>query len=538
MKTSYNRRKFLKAAALSIGSVSITSIPFIAKAEQKMITKTPISSSLSLKRKAAEAFYKKEYDIAQNLYETLIKENPSDISCYDGLSKVFNHKSDYLSAIRIFKQGLDLNETNPVFYDRLAKALSRLSLGSLKQEKIYNGGNLFEESAHLYLKAISIAPDKKYLRLGLLDTIQDLSVKNKQLISIGKTGIDISSDLLTEIENKTDAYKSFRLKKYTHKIISSLSVKQLENNITRLESKKRRKLYFDSEIQERYHSMQKTQKMFLSTLFYKAIEQNDITKTIDLFDKIKKCDARDTHIKGKTVKFLTKQERYSDIVNLYESQKIVSPWEIVGLSKAILLKSEKENNLSDIMQSIQLYQELQQLNINNLKLNFSIYNGLGECYLILKNYNKCRQTYLQGIEKTGYGHISESLCVKYAESYLSEGKVELAEILLISLKGTSVNEDKTSVINDNLIMDTIEKVKQEKKWVRDNGLSKNRKSKQHTTYRISDTTKVSELQNLNILYSLAKLYEKTGNTNALNQTLSEIQEQSSSNPFLKKRKVN
>lgn len=541
MKT-LNRRSFIKIASCTVGSACLSSIPFVSRAGNQK--KEKAGTALLLKRKASEAFYRRNYKLAEELYGNLVKEYPSDISCYDGLAKVFYQRHDYISVIRLFEDALGHNENMHMFYDRLSRAYKRLSLGNLKQKTEYGKEELFSKSVGLYLKAMALAPDKVYLRMGLLDTLNSLSKKNNQLEKRGEEKIVLPEALWKQINEKTNAYKNKWEHRSVQKEDSTLSDKEIENKISKLSNRSRRKLYFDDEYQERYKTLERKKKAYLSILFYRSIAKKDANKAGKLYSSISSCEARDTQIKGKFIAFLEKQENYSFLENFYRNEMNTNPcfWTNIGLARAVFLRARKENNIIGVNDSLSMYKELQ-LKQNedafSAKACGAISNGLNDGNIFLNGYSKGREELLKGLQKIGYGGIADSLYIKYAENYLREGNSKQAEqILLVINRKIEISQENIS--NDPLLS-VVKDASKHKKYLEENGIVK--KKRKNRGKRLSDMSLRTTIQegneenkNVDMLYSLAKLYRQTGDTPSLEKILNEIRGIDPNSSFLRKRR--
>lgn len=220
MKTNTTKRAFLKQ--LFTGGIVCLFSPLHLFANESKSHNIQVSTVNinQLKREAKTAFYKHDFTKATQLYRQLINVSPQDITCYDGLRKVYGANQNTLAITKLYKKGYNLNSENTDFADRYARSLVSLATGNCKHEQLYRNENeninLFEEAIATYNKAIIQTPQNTNLRIGLHHTMVAYNRKNCQLqkkqsklISISDETLKTAYSFLTEhIQKSTNSFKN------------------------------------------------------------------------------------------------------------------------------------------------------------------------------------------------------------------------------------------------------------------------------------------------------------------------------------------
>lgn len=524
----YSRRKFLKTILLGTGGVlaSPFSFPLFSNIIQPVDTKSAI---LEQKRNALRAFYLREYDKAEELYKNLILKCPSDITCYDGLINIYNKHSKYIDAIELLEKGLSKNKSSPVFYERLARSLIKLSLGNLKQESEYiiRSGNdfLIKRSINLYLDAINIQPDKKYLREGLLDALKSLSKKNQILQK--KNLPVLKLDLATEqnVTRESSAYKEVweRTRNSEKNNLHKLNENKLSNLLDKCKKKKRREIYFEDERQLREDSIREFNGKCYRALLIKSIHAKNIESATQCYGLLKQNTPKDSFSKGKIVHFYNRISAYDSLESLYElevSEKDHSVWSEISLARTFIKQNRNTAQSKEILNNIKntFYSE-------QSKLQGAIAFNLAELNFRANDYNSGRQNLMEAMNALLVGGVVNSLVISYAISFLKEGEYLKAKNILLRYTG----DDK---VKCNSEIDTVIKraqaFKKEKRReaIKNNGMLKNAYADEELASR----------ESLGAYYALAKTYKRMGDSRGLVEVMNTIRKIDPDDKFLKNNK--
>lgn len=177
------RRRFVKELLIAGGLLAIPETIIRASTTADPMRHENLKNAnidiRNIRLSAREAFYKKEYAVAEELYRQLIALQPQAVEGYDRLAKVYLAQQKSVEACRLRLSGMTLNPNNIAFSERYAKELMRIAVGDLRAGRTMaseiDSESLFETAIKLYCTNIERAPEKKYLRFGLLDAVGDLS---------------------------------------------------------------------------------------------------------------------------------------------------------------------------------------------------------------------------------------------------------------------------------------------------------------------------------------------------------------------------
>jgi Putative Zn-dependent protease, contains TPR repeats len=536
----YSRRKFLRSLLLGSGGLILLSTP--GKVFATSQSENKVSKKILLEQ-ARLSFYKREYENAEYNYRQLIKEYPADIVGYDGLAKVYNVRQYKLAIVKLYEQGLDTNPDNPVFYDRLARSIGSLSLGDKKQEEAYikekqPDSSLIEYAVTLYMQAIALAPDKKYLYDGLMDSSCWLNKKNIQLQKRQMPPISMSEEITSRMNSmiplsqKTVWEESRKSIKGRGKTTGDVAVA-----MQKLQTKPRRELYFEDEMICREKSLSKKSKEFIYPCLFDAISNDNQELAKDYFKQIKSVDQKETHAFSMLSKYYKKKKYYSELENLYGKENSHSSlyWNTIKQAQTLFLVGSTEKNNSKKDQAFRMLEEslryMEEQDIKDTKAWAAVYLGMGEYYTDKSLHQQCRSVLLQGIKQIpGTSGFSTALIIDYAKSYEKEGNAQVAEKILLCL-----SEEKADIVADgDSFMNTyFQKRNRDIKWMQENKVgrwSSERKRKRNKFNRKSSPEK------LKASYVLAKLYERQSNQTRYGEVLSYIEKEDSQNEFAKRRR--
>jgi len=510
-----NRRNFIRTLFIGSGALLMPSVVFGTASNGATGISSSASDNSNLVRQAVEAFYMKKYAEAEMYYKQLIDSEPDNISYYDGLRKVYHAQQKLFAAAQLYKQGLDANPSQAAFYDRLARSVKSIAMGNEKEEKMYKGkfGNedLLLAALGIYIAAIPKFPGDKPLLLGLKDTATSFDVRN----AVKKLNNKLPVLLTASIKNYLASVKDERGKPED---AGNLPVDdKISSKLSRMESKKRRVLYFDNEKENRQTAMSKQKKQWKTLQVKDTFASGDISKAKGQIEKILKDNPKETDLIDVLKKQAKKNKDKDIIVAFYKEQYKNKKdfWTVTGYATA-LRKQEKQRDFTNILS---LYNEAETLSKNSGKEIDALAVGRALACLEAGKFAECRETVLKALEKTGgCGNISQKLSVVYAKSYAEEGNDTAAFLLLNLMKGET-EEDGTEEINNEIV-----------KYLKPDP------AKDEAIYSMQSLFpyKKTKTDKLNILYAIAKIQNKRGDTEALRQTLDEIKAIDANNQFVLK----
>lgn len=510
---------------LGAGALTLPSIPLIGKSKNK-IKRVVLSED---EKEALEAFYRINYLKAESIYKDIVSKNPQNISKYDNLSRVYRAQYKYLEIIDLYKNGLEKNLNNSLFYQRIGHALIRVSLGDTKIEQQYisNSGDGFpiQTACTFYFKAIEIDPDKKHLREGLLDCIKALDKKNKQLVRKEQTTLSFDKTTQETIESYTQAYKGMWIKsRQSVKDTKVYSPETLFKKLETIENKERRRLYGDSEYQGRYININRNKKKYYSQLLTFSISANEIINVEKYLSKIQECDKTDTQARSKVIKYYKRTKSYDYLLKLYESELDLNyPWTKVCIAQTKLLKGNPNyKEISNLFQSVSKDDAL-----DSSKLYAAISHGLGQCDLEQKQYVSGRAKLIDGMTELVAGGLVYSLILTYAQSYLYENNYTETISIIQALIGSNTNK-----LKDQDIKQVIDKILEYNKLKAEMNESADRYKKNVKRNTLRSQVILDDLKGL---YALAKVYEKMNNQSGLSDVLQQIKNIDPNDKFLSNR---
>ncbi|MDR0231500.1 MAG: hypothetical protein LBI82_05210 [Dysgonamonadaceae bacterium] len=548
-----NRRKFLKTALLGVGGFTLSTLPV----KGHLLFSTPSSNNNEEKRlllnEARQAFCCREYYRAEILYKQFIQLYPDDISGYDGLSKVYKCLGKITETVELYKSALNQNKSNPVFYDRLAKSMNTMSLGNAKQEKAYMNTSgetfLLGVSALLYLQAIQLAPDKKYLYEGLLDTTRCLEKKNKQLRHFNEPELSFSNELSSNMSAVTSLYAE-NWKESRSSLPRGKTTNNLTLSLNKIKEKKRRELHFEDERRCREGSISKKKKEFIYPYFTKSVKENQPEDMENYFTQINEISPSDTQSKHLLTKRYKKNKDYRRLID-FRIREVSNTtgwndanpfWLKIRLAQALMLNAQASGNKQQIEEALTAYrQAVQQIDgeNRNLKALGALYGGMAQCYFAQSAFGKGKETIIEGLEQTPHtSGIAHSLLINYAEGRAAENAPEEAEAILLRLSENDTKKD----ITNKFIASYIKDRESETQWRKDNNMDQWRKEQKERKKKNKEKqgrfSKESSPDKLKSSYALAKVYEKRNKHTQYNDVLKYIEKENKENEFVRKRKKN
>jgi len=528
----YNRREFLKTGLLASTAFFFSFSP-IEKLIASNSKKTGGDAAddqtdiRQLQQKAKDYFYRKEYVKAEQTYRQIIFLQPVYIAAYDGLAKTLYAQNKSLAAAEAYRQGWLEQKENPIFCDRLARAMKRLVAGNRKQEKEFcsriGQTELLEASAQLYIDAIEItkAKPRAYLAMGLLDVQRTLDKCNKSRKFTGASALSFSTTIQNKItlstQTQRDSWatsrKTRKKREYNVNSDTQAQVQETKNKV-----KERRNLFFDKEKVSRAREQTKGKKQLYYPLFVEALKNKSTLDVEKYHRKIASIDNTDKNVHGQLVHYYRKQKKYAKLVQFQQEQFTNNPdfWTTVSYAQALRLQAKKESQPGLCNKAMDLYKELAAKNNLTGKERVCVYDGQLNCLFQQNRYAESKSLALEALNQYPIPQISFLLV--YVKSWVREGKLDFAEeaynLLLNGTVPTSINSDP---VYKHLI-------------------------KSHKVL-IQRTGKDKEIQGLSIkkeslfdiYYGMVDLYHKKNNSTAERDILNRIKQIEPNNGFVKKR---
>ena len=334
MKNS--RRNFLQLTSLGLLA---TFMPFPLLADdnkKKYLSNFSVNDAKLLAIKAKEYFYKKEYLKAEYFYKKCIELVPASIVYYDNLKAVYGAQGKYIDSIELFKTGLTSNPNNVAFYDRMARSLMQLELGNKKIAAVYKNGSaksLLNDARKLYKNALKISPNTQFLEIGLK--------KVKRKLNDQKNGVDYRLD---------ESYKKNKkknIRKYKRRF-HNYSIEELENQLIKLDAKKRTQLYIDKDIENRKVTCLREKVLILSLLEKKYRKNGNTSSALTTALTWHNLAPKDSEATKKILNLYKKSNDYQGLISFRRKQIENDPriWSYIGLIKAVQLGHKNGLNVS------------------------------------------------------------------------------------------------------------------------------------------------------------------------------------------------
>ncbi|MFY0602951.1 MAG: hypothetical protein JXQ93_03310 [Flavobacteriaceae bacterium] len=442
--TQYNRRNFVRLSSLSIlaGLLSFHEVKALS-----FITQLPSSgdadfqTAKELAKKAKKHFHKNEFQAAENLLLQCIGLAPSDIRFYDNLKAVYGAQGKLIKSALLFKNGLQINSQNVAFYDRMARSLMQLEVGNSKLSNQYkvtsNSNSLLKDAKKLYKDAIQIAPDKKYLKIGLK------KVKRK----INEFDLQIDYRTNTDYKEKKKRRVSKHKKRYR-----TYTIEELKAQIEKLNTKKRNTLYIDSEFKNREINCVRELKLIFKIIVKKLKQENNYQEAISYAYKWYDIIPKDSEVIKSIERLNVKSQDFQGLIDFrrYQISKHPNLWAYIGLIKAIERGHRKGLNVSlsesvsicdDLLQDWKLVGNLK-ISVLELKAKALLRNGQktlaeGIYYNILNGNLRSHQ-------------IINRIVNGYAFSLLKNDKIEESKVILEAILYKKVDGSLPLIIKKHL----------------------------------------------------------------------------------------
>lgn len=521
-----NRREFLRTGLLATGAFFVSLTPL-----QKIVAANTTSGNgfnKQLLRKAKEAFYLKDFGSAEALYKQFVAESPDLIVGYDGLARTYYAQNKSLEAAETYRQGWLSRQNNPLFSDRLAKAMTRLVAGNSKAEKEFcakiGETDLLESASKLYINAINKTTGKPlaYLALGLLDTKHTTDKINKARLFAKKPLLTLSPSILTQIEQNTSNHKTKwsemrrKRKKREYDVISDTVAESREANCI---NKNRRDLNFKNEKDSRNQERGKAQKRLYYALFEAAIKNKDTLKVEKYHQKIVAADNNDNNATGQLIAHYRKQKEYSKLVKLQADKYHTNPdfWATASYAQSLRLQAKGESKPHLYTQALGLYQGLTLTSTASSREYLCAWGGQLDCLMQLNQYSEARAIALKALAPYPIGILPFALT--YLKTLVIETNYALAENgYKLLLSGAE-----TSLISTDPIYRHLKSYRQ--RIAQPTGDKSN-----------APGYGVKKEVVFDIYYGLADLYSRKGDKLGERSILREIKKLDPKNAFVKKRK--
>jgi len=403
-----------------------------------------------LAAQAKVAFFKNEYALAESLYLQCISLVPSQIQYYDGLQNVYAVLEKNLQVVQLFKNGIDVNPSKVVFYDRLATTLVRVELGNralLPQvHELFGGTALLDEAISLYNQAINIDSTKNYLKKGL-DKIVYLKTINANTIYAHENAI-------------LKANKKNNKQKYFSRYDGHTNV-ELLGIINDMDSKKRHELFDSVDIDKRTKSMIKEKKAILKTLVDRHYTNKDYSSTIDYTKAMYDLDKSDPKPMKLLSMLYSKVGNYDNLVGLKRDWHTTKndAWSTLGLIHALDIAFDKTGNGRYLDEAVSLGTNLftESFGFNDKDLSFKI--GLKTAKLYRKSHQNTEAItiYKNYLESEGLSlSQKQNAAIGYIKIIRKSGDHDKAKRLLkLALK----QDDKVIDLEEVLIYNSTKDIK-------------------------------------------------------------------------------
>jgi len=302
---TFSRKDFLKLSSLGLVSTllpfqEIKALSFILEDRKQMPGDFKTAVALAVGGK--EAFYRKQYDRAEEIYLRCIELAPASIRFYDNLDNVYGAKGDFVKSILLYRNGLGKNPGKIAFYDRTARALMRLELGYRSTANDYklsiSSTSLLNDALALYDQAITIDP-KSYLYVG--------KSKVEHKIAIDAVNKDFRKDKEYKVWKNAQGQSSFD--KY-----NNLPTYYLLSILSRMDERRRNNLYFQYQVQLRKKHIDKEKKIIFKILTNRYLKDGEVSKAIDTVKQLFEVDKSDPNSIKLLQRLFYKNEMFYDYI--------------------------------------------------------------------------------------------------------------------------------------------------------------------------------------------------------------------------------
>jgi len=321
MDKTVNRRGFVKASLLGLGTLAVSSLPFRSFAQNAPASDSPYTSveALALYRQARELFLQKQFTTSTAIFERLIVAFPARIEYYDGYAKVLNAQQKSLETAELYQKGANKNPENPYFKQRLSLSVRRMASGNLKDAAIYRSrygvSDLWQHSSELLLTALAIKPSNEF-KLNLRDLPAVIEKQNRASSKRGYRPIFFPADRMNQINDLTlSVSNQWTITRFPPPKIFGNS-EEIDRLVERLRSKPRRNLNNSKEQKLREESKRDSIKERWSVALDNAIARN-VPGQVDKYGlKIVNEMPECTNTVGKLRDFYRRQNSVNRLITL------------------------------------------------------------------------------------------------------------------------------------------------------------------------------------------------------------------------------
>ncbi|HEX8562836.1 MAG TPA: hypothetical protein VF676_07650 [Flavobacterium sp.] len=497
---NFTRKDFIKLTSWGIAATllpvqQIQALSSILTPKNGNTPEEDFQTAFGLARTAKQHFYNKSYAQAESLYLQCINLAPRAIRFYDGLDNVYCAQRLPLQSVQLFQNGLAQNPNIIAFYDRAARSLMRLEVGSAAIAAAYkieiNSSSLLNDAVSLYQSAIAIDNTKNYLNIGL-----------------AKVNAKIAIAPLAPGYKTNRVFKNLKnLNRNTYNAaINSKTDAQLRALIERVDSKPRRELIVLKEITERNINMVLQKKKYYDIL--QRRETQTATQKFEDAEKLFEIDYKDPNSLRKVKIIYYANNMFFPFIeirrNFAEASQTFHGY--LGLMDTMELAYTKGQAGTEVLaEAIAIGYSLK----NNWALSFddlvNVVIKIAKILLLQSNVGQAKELLepVMASVKTPSFSVNNKLILFYSRIYLQELNYPMAKnILLIGVK--EIDEAaKARLIIETPILDLV------------NQLSHN---------KIKDTIK----NNISLYYQLFFVYMAMGDTVSASAILSRLLE---NNPY-------
>ena len=516
METNTTKRTFLKQ--LFTGGIVCLFNPLHLLAYENK-SNSPIASAIDinqLKREAKSAFYKHDFTKSAQIYSQLIDITPTDVTCYDGLRKVYGANQNTLEITKLYRNGFKRNPGNTDFADRYARSLVSLATGNHKHKQLYQNEykdtNLFEEAISTYNKAITQTPQNTNLRIGLNHAITAYNRKNYQLQKSQSELIIVSDETLNTAHSFLGEYlpKSINtLKKLPHSNTDYTAF------IYRVANKKRRNLYTNIEKKAREKNIARMKRQKGEKIIKYLLKKQDSMNLFAISLLLLTEKERSTHFIGLLKKRINSQPFKTYILAIYDkftAQKL-DFWSLIGKG-AIHYKCDS-NSKNALKYYLQAEQNMFSYSAQRIA---SVYGGQARCYQSMSLLKESEVVLRKGLELLNTNNAALPLMILYAQNYVLQGKYADA----ISMMHYIIGKNKDFETKQDTAFPYLYSLKPDWNTHKDS---------------IIPISKKHPGEHLKVLYALAKMQSKNTDEDGLSQTFKWISEINPNDSFLSNRQV-
>lgn len=516
METNTTKRAFLKQLFTSGIICLFNPLQLLAKENKDNTPTISVIDVNQLKKEAKAAFYKHDFTRSAQIYHQLIEIAPKDITCYDGLKKVYGANQNTLEIVKLYKNGYSINPENTDFAVRYARALVSLATGNCKHEQLYRdeykSTNLFEEAISIYNKAIIQTPQNVNLRTGLNHIITAYNRRNYQLqksqselIAISEETLNNAHSFLAEYTpNPINTFKKTPSKKQDYSAF-----------IYRVANKKRRNLYTNIEKKVREENIARMKRREGERIVKSLLKEQDLAGLFAISSLLLTEKSQTTHFIGLLKKKIKLQPFRTYILAIYDKFTAQKQdfWSLIG--KGALHYKCDSNSKNSLKYYLQAEQNMLVYSAQRIA---SVYGGQARCYQSIGSLKESEAALRKGLELLGTNNAALSLMILYAQNYVLQGKYADAISMMQYIAGKNKDFE----------------TKQDAAFPYLYSLNPDWNTHQVTTIPI---TLKHPGEHLKVLYALAKMQSENLDQEGLSQTFIWINEINPNDRFLTKRQA-